>query len=91
MGIVVKRVVRAGIGVALVTGIENDGGMGGPNAQILRTVSDLAPGLRLIASGGIGSLEDLRSLSTEGYSAAIVGKALYEERFSLAEAIAAAR
>ena len=90
VGTVVNRVVRAGIGLALVTGIENDGGMDGPNTGVLKAVSDHAPGLALIASGGVGSLGDLRSLSGEGYFAAIVGKALYEEKFSLAEAIAAA-
>jgi len=84
---VVERVVAAGVDTALVTGIERDGAMDGPNTEILETVRDIAPGLLLIASGGVGSLDDLAMLRDSGYEAAIVGRALYEKRFSLEEAI----
>ena len=43
--------------------------------------------LALIASGGVGSLDDLAMLADRGYEAAIVGRALYENRFSLEQAI----
>jgi len=84
---VVSRVVSAGIGRALVTGIERDGALDGPNTEILETVRDLAPGLSLIASGGVGTLRDLAMLRDDGYEAAIVGRALYENRFTIEEAI----
>jgi phosphoribosylformimino-5-aminoimidazole carboxamide ribotide isomerase len=87
---VVERVVAAGVDTALVTGIERDGAMDGPNTQILEAVRDIAPGLLLIASGGVGTLDDLAMLRDNGYEAAIVGRALYEKRFSLEEAIATA-
>ena len=78
------------MGTALVTGIERDGALDGPNTDILETVREIAPDLSLIASGGVGSLDDLAMLRDNGYEAAIVGRALYEKRFSLEEAIKAA-
>jgi len=87
LSVVVDRVVSAGISVALVTGIERDGAMDGPNVDLLTRVTDLAPDLDLIASGGVGSLEDLVDLADRGYTAVIVGRALYEGRFTLTEAL----
>jgi phosphoribosylformimino-5-aminoimidazole carboxamide ribotide isomerase len=87
---VVGRVAAAGIGRALVTGIERDGALDGPNMEILETVRGMAPGLSLIASGGIGELRDLAMLRDNGYEAAIVGRALYEDRFTIEEAITVA-
>lgn len=87
---VVGTVVESGVATALVTGIERDGALDGPNTEILETVRSLAPGLSLIASGGVGSLDDIAMLRDNGYEAAIVGRALYEDRFTLEEAIAAA-
>ena len=45
------------------------------------------PELDVIASGGVSSLEDLRALREISVAATVVGKALYEERFGLAEAL----
>jgi phosphoribosylformimino-5-aminoimidazole carboxamide ribotide isomerase len=87
---VVEGVVAAGVNTALVTGIERDGAMDGPNTEILETVRGIAPGLSLIASGGVGDLDDLAMLRDNGYEAVIVGRALYENRFTLEEAIAVA-
>ena len=89
--VVVQRVVRAGISVALVTGIERDGAMNGPNTDLLTQVNIIAPDLELIASGGVGSLADLTDLADRGYTSVIVGRALYEGRFTLPEAIRAVR
>jgi phosphoribosylformimino-5-aminoimidazole carboxamide ribotide isomerase len=78
-----------GIERALVTGIEKDGMMGGPSLHLYELVRSLAPDLTLIASGGVGSLEDLQTLggSRVDFEGVIVGRALYEGRFSLADAI----
>jgi phosphoribosylformimino-5-aminoimidazole carboxamide ribotide isomerase len=88
---VLDRAIAAGITVALVTGIEQDGTMGGPDMDLLETVHRGAPGLGLIASGGVGSLDDLVALATSsiGIEAVIVGRALYEGRVDLTDAIAA--
>jgi len=88
---VVGRVVDAGVETALVTGIERDGALAGPDTEILETVRGIAPDLSLIASGGVGDLADLALLRDAGYEAAIVGRALYENRFTLEEAIEVAK
>ena len=85
---VVEFVADLGVGRALVTAIEQDGTMEGPALELLATVRSLAPDLALIASGGVGSLADIRKLRDcdAGVEAVIVGRALYEGRFTLPEA-----
>jgi phosphoribosylformimino-5-aminoimidazole carboxamide ribotide isomerase len=75
----------------LVTDISRDGMMGGPNVALTDELVRRIPRLEVQASGGVASLEDLRALSKSGAAGAIVGKALWEGRFGLAEAIAAGR
>ncbi|HTU02716.1 MAG TPA: HisA/HisF-related TIM barrel protein, partial [Candidatus Sulfotelmatobacter sp.] len=73
------------------TDIRRDGMLSGPDLQGLRAVAK-ASGLPVIASGGIACAEDLRrlrSLEGEGVAGAIVGKALYDGRLSLEEALQA--
>lgn len=82
----------AGVGVqrVLVTGIDTDGTMDGPDLALLRRV--MADGrFAVIASGGVGSLDDLRRVAEVGCEGVIVGRALYEGRFTLAEALEAVR
>jgi phosphoribosylformimino-5-aminoimidazole carboxamide ribonucleotide (ProFAR) isomerase len=50
--------------------------------------STLYPKLAVQASGGVASLDDLRALKAAGAAGAVVGKALYEDRLTLAEALA---
>lgn len=84
-----RSLVDAGITWLAVTAISRDGGMEGPDLALLEAIRKAVPGASIIASGGIGSLDDIRSLAGEGYTAAIVGRALYEGVFSLPEALAA--
>lgn len=91
----VARVVPdlAGRGVvrALVTAIASDGKMAGPDLALLAHLGRLAPDMALLASGGVGTLGDLTALAASGrFEATIVGRALYEERFTLAAARVAA-
>jgi phosphoribosylformimino-5-aminoimidazole carboxamide ribotide isomerase len=72
----------------LVTDIGRDGMLSGPNLELLTEAVERLPYLAVQASGGIASLDDIRALPTAG---AIVGKALWEEKFDLAEALAIAR
>ncbi|NJQ06717.1 bifunctional 1-(5-phosphoribosyl)-5-((5-phosphoribosylamino)methylideneamino)imidazole-4-carboxamide isomerase/phosphoribosylanthranilate isomerase PriA [Streptomyces lonarensis] len=75
----------------VVTDINKDGTLQGPNLELLRTVC-AATERPVVASGGVSSLDDLRALSGlvgEGVEGAIVGKALYAEAFTLQEALAA--
>lgn len=68
----------------LVTDIGRDGMLEGPNLQLLDAIAARLPHVQVQASGGISSLSDLRALSTAGV---IVGRALWEGRFSLEEAL----
>jgi len=84
-----RRAAAWGAGALLYTDVARDGMQRGPNvaatAALARAVD--AP---VIASGGVSSLADLRALAAEQIPYAIVGRALYDERFTLEEAIAAA-
>lgn len=68
----------------LVTDISRDGMMGGPNVDLLEQAVARLPRLAVQASGGVSSLDDLRGLPTAG---AIVGKALWEGKIDLKEAV----
>jgi phosphoribosylformimino-5-aminoimidazole carboxamide ribotide isomerase len=70
----------------LVTDVSRDGMLSGPNFDLLGEVVDRLPRVAVQASGGVSSLDDLRRLPTP---AAIVGKALWEGRIDLAEAVRA--
>lgn len=70
----------------LLTSITQDGLLAGPDYRTLKTILDKNP-VNIYAAGGISSLEDLRLLKSVGVAGVVVGKALYEERFTLPEAI----
>ena len=80
---------EVGVVRLLVTGIERDGAMRGPDLDLLAQVGKLS-NMAVTASGGVGTLSDLKAVAALGCEAAIVGRALYEERFTLSEAISAA-
>ncbi len=82
----------AGMGVKTVicTDISRDGAMRGTNRELYRELSARF-GLDIVASGGVSSLEDVRSLSGMGLYGAILGKALYTGDIDLREAIEVAR
>ncbi len=71
------------------TDVDRDGMLGGPDLDRVRMVADAATAGDVVYSGGIGKLEDLEALAGLGHSrlgGVIVGKALYEQRFTIAEA-----
>ena len=76
-----------GINRVMVTSITRDGTMTGPDLSLVATVREASPTLKIIASGGVGELSDLAALSGAGCEAVVVGRALYEKRFTLQEAI----
>ncbi len=66
-----------------------DGTLSGPNIKEIKRFLKIT-GLKIVASGGVSRLEDLiklKSLEKQGLSAVIIGKALYEGRFTLAQAL----
>lgn len=76
-----------GVKNIVYTDIARDGMLQGPNILHTKEMVD-ATGLNIIASGGMSSLKDLEMLSEVNVSGAIIGKALYEHRINLEEAIA---
>lgn len=80
--------LHPGIVHLLLTDIGRDGMLAGPNHSLLDQAVDRLPNLRIQASGGVTSLVDLERLRTDG---AIIGKALWEGRISLEEAVGLAR
>lgn len=86
---VADEMAAAGVGRLMVTGISRDGTMAGPDLALQRRVAGRVP-VPVIASGGVGTLDHIRSLVPTGAEAVVVGRALYEGAFTLAEALAAA-
>ncbi len=80
--------LAAGLERVLVTDIARDGTGTGPNVDLYRKLSERYPRLEIQASGGIGSLDDIRALRKASLRSAIIGKALLEGRFTLEEALA---
>jgi len=83
------EIKKAGFKQLIYTDISRDGTLSGPNIKGIRELLEKT-GLKVIASGGVSGLDDLvklKKLEKKGVIAVIVGKALYEERFTLAEAI----
>jgi phosphoribosylformimino-5-aminoimidazole carboxamide ribotide isomerase len=70
------------------TDIARDGTLAGPNYEQLETMLATVKKIKLIASGGIGTIEDVRKLaSMKGVAAAITGKAIYEGKLDFSEAL----
>lgn len=72
----------------LCTDISRDGKLTGPNFELYAQLRRDFPTIDVQASGGVSSLDDLRRLKREGAHGAIVGRALYENKFTLKEALA---
>lgn len=88
---VLERLDANGCRRFIVTDVSKDGTLHGPNVDLLRDVA-AATDAKIVASGGIASIQDIQELAryeAEGIDSAIIGKALYEGRFSLREALAA--
>ena len=75
--------IQRGIEHVTCTDIRTDGMLTGPNIELYKKILLSFPQLHLIASGGVGSLEDLHELKLIGADGVIVGKAIYEGRISL--------
>ncbi|RKR02968.1 1-(5-phosphoribosyl)-5-[(5-phosphoribosylamino)methylideneamino]imidazole-4-carboxamide isomerase [Maricaulis maris] len=82
---------ESGLAHALVTDIGRDGDLSGPNIGLYTRLATDYPDIAWQASGGVASLEDLRAAKQAGAAGAITGKALYEGRFTVAEAVACLR
>ncbi|MBL8542939.1 MAG: 1-(5-phosphoribosyl)-5-[(5-phosphoribosylamino)methylideneamino]imidazole-4-carboxamide isomerase [Hyphomonadaceae bacterium] len=73
---------------ALVTDISRDGALTGSNVALMQSLAQKRPDIAFQASGGVATLDDLRAVKQAGASGVIIGRALYERRFTLEDALA---
>ena len=88
-----KTMRKLGIETAIYTDVSRDGLLQGPNLEAIEKMARES-GLQIIASGGVSSIDNikaLKSMESFGVCGAIIGKALYEGKISLHEALEAAR
>lgn len=83
-----RRLIDMGIRFLLVTSVQRDGSLAGPDIENLSRILDLRA--NIIASGGVRNLDDILSLSSLGLYGVIVGRALYEGCIDLKKALRAA-
>ena len=82
-----RRLRDAGVRTVIYTDISRDGAERGTNLEVYRELAEIS-GLDITASGGVSSLEELRTLRDMGTKAAILGKALYTGRLDLKTVLA---
>ena len=80
-----RKYYGRGVEQAFVTDIGKDGALQGPAIELYSEIINKVPDLRLIASGGVSSLDNIYQLEKIGCRAVIVGKAIYEGRVTLGE------
>jgi phosphoribosylformimino-5-aminoimidazole carboxamide ribotide isomerase len=85
----VRRLSEEGVGAFLVTAIDRDGTLAGPDLRLLEAVRAATPGI-LLASGGIGSAEDVQRVAEVGCDGVVIGRALLAGTLEMADALAAA-
>jgi phosphoribosylformimino-5-aminoimidazole carboxamide ribotide isomerase len=78
-----RRFLPLGLQESIVTDISRDGMLEGPSTELYVRLQSAFPALSFTVSGGISSMEDIRSLDKAGLQKVIVGKAIYEERITL--------
>lgn len=81
-----RRMEGMGVKTIVYTDISRDGMMQGPNVEMTKKISD-AVNIDIIASGGVSCMSDLDAVEAAGIHGAIIGKALYEKKIDLAEAV----
>ncbi len=84
----IKTYKDYGFGALLVTDIAKDGVLQGSNIDLYREILARFPNAPLITSGGVGTLDDVKALITLQPYGVIIGKALYDNKFTLKDAIA---
>ena len=78
----IKEKTKSGIQYVISTDIDKDGMLEGPSFDLYQKIISENPDIKLIASGGITSTNDLVQLKSTGCEGAIIGKALYENRIT---------
>ena len=80
------KMKEAGVKTIIYTDISKDGMMSGPNIEQTKKLSE-ETGLDIIASGGVSCMKDLADLNEAGIYGSIIGKAYYEKKIDIKEAV----
>ena len=80
---IIQAMQAVGVMNFIVTDIERDGTLGGPNIALLSRLQQQFPETNIIASGGISTIKDIEDLQTAGIKDIIVGRALYDGNVTL--------
>lgn len=83
----IEELVAIGVKAIICTDISKDGVLKGPNIELYKEIKNRFPTLELVASGGVSSIDDVKNLSDAQMPSAILGKALYEKKLDLNEAL----
>jgi phosphoribosylformimino-5-aminoimidazole carboxamide ribotide isomerase len=81
----IEQYVQHGLQYVCCTDISKDGTLQGPSIDLYKKILEKYPTIKLIASGGIGSIKDVYTLNELPFDGAIIGKAIYENKISLQE------
>ncbi|MDX9925411.1 MAG: 1-(5-phosphoribosyl)-5-[(5-phosphoribosylamino)methylideneamino] imidazole-4-carboxamide isomerase [Ignavibacteriaceae bacterium] len=81
----IKMGVELKTNTFLITDIKRDGMLQSPNFDLYKELQEKYPGINIIASGGVSSLDDLKILEDIGVYGVVVGKAIFENKISLKE------
>ena len=84
---ILRSLLDQGFTRFLVTAVSRDGMGRGPDLELYRDLTTLFPDIECIAAGGITSVADLKNLRTAGLWGAVIGKAIYEGKISLPDAL----
>ncbi|MBQ7907163.1 MAG: 1-(5-phosphoribosyl)-5-[Clostridia bacterium] len=85
-----SKIEKIGVKTVICTDISKDGAMGGTNLELYKSLNEKYS-LNIIASGGVSTIEDIKSLKSMNMCGAIIGKAYYTGAINLAEAIEVAK
>jgi phosphoribosylformimino-5-aminoimidazole carboxamide ribotide isomerase len=85
-----KRFAAMGVRYALYTDISRDGALTGVNVTATQELAEQT-GLEVIASGGVATLDDVYAVRAAGLNGVVIGKALYNDTFTLQQALNAAK
>lgn len=81
-----KEMASNGVKNFLVTQIQRDGMLSGPDIELYEELNREAPGLRVIVSGGVSSMSDIQNFpALQNIAGSILGRAFYDEKITLAE------
>lgn len=81
----IEKYINKGVQQIFCTDVSKDGKMEGPSLDLYKNIVSKFPALHFIASGGVSSLADVDQLQEIGCKGVIIGKAIYENKISLAE------